>query len=61
MHDKIINQKGNIITQDNIRDEIIHTIEKDLTHTYYEGKKITIEKSTVKDGERVTIVTVEGI
>ena len=47
-HDKHIIDKK-------IRDEINHTLEHDLTYTYYEGTKIEIVSNDKSDYEWVTV------
>ena len=54
----IKNQMGNHIIDYKIRQEILHTIDHDMTHTYYEGDKIEIVSDVKTDKERVTLVHV---
>ena len=53
------NQFNKYITDQDIIDEINDAMSRDLTYTYFNKKKITIEKTTVTDNERLTLVTVE--
>ena len=57
----IINQKGNYIDDQRIRDEVDHCLAHDLTHTYFEKTKIEIKSSYLHDDKRTTVVIVEGI
>ncbi len=55
---EIINQYGNHIISEHIRDEINHALEHGMTYTYFEGSKIEIEEDFKKANIRTTLVNV---
>ena len=57
----IINQYDKLIDDEYIRKEINHALDNDLDHTYFDGVKIDITSDKKMDGERVTVVCVDGI
>ncbi len=54
----IKNQLGNHIIDYKIRQEILHTLDHDMTFTYFEGDKIEIVSDMKTDKKRVTLVNV---
>ena len=59
MTHEIKNQFGNHIVEDDIRDEICFAIERDMTYTYYDEKRIDIvEHSVDHGGNKITVVEV---
>ena len=58
---EIVNQYNNHIIDEHIRDEIDFALEHDMTHTYFQGSKIEIEKDFKDEDRHVTVVNVRGI
>ena len=58
---EIKNQHGKHIIDEEIRDEIIYAIEKDMTYTYHDGIRIDIVKDVKTEKGRETLVRVDGI
>ena len=58
----VINKKnGNYICDEHIIVEISRAIFYKLKYTYFNKKRIDIKKTDEVDGERITLVEVEGI